>query len=408
MKLDDWDYRVALTILYVPYVCAEIPSNLLIKRIGPKLWLSGLVTTWGVVATLQGIVQSRAGLWANRFFLGLCEGGILPGIILYLSLAYRRTELQLRVGFFWAASSLAGSLGGLLAAAIGLMGGVAGLDGWRWIFILEGIFTVLCGAAGFYFIPDSPVRSRLMTPRETEVAVARLREDAAHRDDGLEDKSKTLDEQEKFSWSEVMKPFKQLHFYLLACLGFQTGVNVYSIAYFLPTIIKSLSVAKSSTWVTQLLTVPPYAAALIASLTACYFSDRFQRRGVFIMFPLIVGLIGYIIFISTLNVGARYFSIFLMVPGIYTAVPGFLAWSSNNFIGHYERATALGSMIVMTNSGGICSTWLFMNNEAPRYVRGTSVNIGLCTFGILIVVALEIIYIRHNRQAPNGGFKYII
>jgi MFS family permease len=150
LNLTDYQYRIALTILYIPYILAEIPSNLIIKKVGPNYWLSILVILWGIVGTLQGIVTNARGLWIDRFFLGLTEGGILPGIILYLSAWYKPHELQFRIGLFWSASSLAGAFAGLLAAAIGLMDHVGGLHGWSWIFILEGIITVIIGINGFF------------------------------------------------------------------------------------------------------------------------------------------------------------------------------------------------------------------------------------------------------------------
>lgn len=96
------------------------------------------MTAWGIVATLQGVVHNKEGLWADRFFLGLTEGGILPAIILYLSSWYKPHELQWRIGLFWSASSLAGAFGGLLAAALGLIR-AGGYNGWRWIFMYVGL-----------------------------------------------------------------------------------------------------------------------------------------------------------------------------------------------------------------------------------------------------------------------------
>ena len=98
LKMSDYDYRIALTILYVPYILFEIPANLLVKKVGANIFLPVLVTIWGIFATVQGAVVNKEGLWGVRFFLGLTEAGILPAIILYLSQWYKPHELQFRIG----------------------------------------------------------------------------------------------------------------------------------------------------------------------------------------------------------------------------------------------------------------------------------------------------------------------
>lgn len=129
---------VAITVTYVPYIATELPSNLVLNKVGPRIMIPGMCFCWGVVTTLQCLVQNYAGLLACRFWLGFFEGGLLPGIVLYLSGYYRKHELQLRICLFFSAAALSGAFSGLLAAGITQMDGIAGLEGWRWIFLLEG------------------------------------------------------------------------------------------------------------------------------------------------------------------------------------------------------------------------------------------------------------------------------
>lgn len=129
---------VAITVTYVPYIATELPSNLILNKVGPRIMIPGMCFCWGVVTTLQCLVRNYAGLLVCRFWLGFFEGGLLPGIVLYLSGYYRKHELQLRICLFFSAAALSGAFSGLLAAAITQMDGIAGLEGWRWIFLLEG------------------------------------------------------------------------------------------------------------------------------------------------------------------------------------------------------------------------------------------------------------------------------
>ncbi len=144
-------YLTGLTLYFIGYVLFEVPANMVLKIWKPNLWLPTLTLAWGVVSTLMGVTQSRAGFFVVRFFLGVTEAGLFPGIVFYLSMWvvprtvfvmltahrwYKRNERQFRVALFFSAASLAGAFGGILAWGIAHMKGVGGYNGWRWIFIL--------------------------------------------------------------------------------------------------------------------------------------------------------------------------------------------------------------------------------------------------------------------------------
>ena len=121
--------------------CSEIPSNLVLKKVTPRIWLSFLTFAWGLIAMCLGFIQNFAGFVSVRAVLGVAEGGLLPGMILYLSGIYTRAELALRIGLFYTAASLSGAFGGLLARGIAEIGSRGGLSSWRWIFVIEGLFV---------------------------------------------------------------------------------------------------------------------------------------------------------------------------------------------------------------------------------------------------------------------------
>jgi MFS family permease len=124
-------YQIAVSILFVTYIMFEVPSNLVLKKFTPSRWISFITFSWGIVATLTGLVQSYGGLIVCRVLLGALEAGMFPGMSLYLTFWYTKTELALRVGYLFVSAAIAGALGGLLAFGIGRMDGLQGMSGWR-------------------------------------------------------------------------------------------------------------------------------------------------------------------------------------------------------------------------------------------------------------------------------------
>jgi MFS family permease len=179
--------------------------------------------------TCMGLVHNGAGLIAARFFLGLAEAGLFPGVSYIMSCWYKRSELGVRIAIFFSAAALAGSFGGLLAAAIADMSGVGGKDGWAWIFILEGLFTVMIGFAAFWLVPDFPEDATFLTESERRQIIHRLALD--HQVDK---------EPEKFQWlyfGQVMRDWKT---YTICSIFMGVNCALYSFALFVPTIINEM------------------------------------------------------------------------------------------------------------------------------------------------------------------------
>ena len=177
LGLKSTEYNTALTIFFVPYILFEIPSNILLKKLKPHLWLSGCMFLFGFVTICQGLVQNYGGLLATRFFLGLAETGMFPGSFYLIGMWYKRSEAQRRFSFFFGSTSLAGAFGGLLASAIGKMDGMRGYGGWRWIFILEGTLTCVVSFAFFFLIPSFPEDAQWLREDERVFLEARLQSD---------------------------------------------------------------------------------------------------------------------------------------------------------------------------------------------------------------------------------------
>jgi MFS family permease len=190
-------YQIAVSILFVTYLLFEVPSNLVLKRFTPSRWIAFLATAWGIVATLTGLVHSFGSLVACRLILGALEAGLFPGLNVYLTFFYTKSELAMRVGYLFVSAAIAGSLGGLLAYGIGHMQGIEGLSGWRWIMIIEGLPTFVLGIATFFLLPNDPSSAYFLTEDEKLLMVARTRRNYGDTESA-----------QHFSKADMLKAFK--------------------------------------------------------------------------------------------------------------------------------------------------------------------------------------------------------
>ncbi|EPE35794.1 MFS general substrate transporter [Glarea lozoyensis ATCC 20868] len=377
-------YLFTLTVYFIGYVLFEIPCNIVLKRTTPKLWLPTLMLAWGVVATLMGLCHNLGGFIAARFFLGVTESGLFPGVVFYLSMWYKRTETHYRVALFFSAASLAGAFGGILAFGIGKMKGVAGLAGWRWIFILEGILTVIVALTAYLFIHNYPSTAPFLTEPERTLIHARL----AHDTDATND--------EKFAWSNVRAALADYKCWMYG-FGFHTmSLPLYTLSLFLPTIIKELGYKAAEA---QLLTVPPYAVATILTLLVAVASEKTKKRAPFILASTSLAIIGYIILLTAprSKPGVSYVGTIFAAAGIYPSTAIVLSWPAANVSGQSKRATATAMTITIGNLGAVLGTQLYRPKTSPRWYLGHGFALGYLVFNLINTAALWGLLERENR-----------
>ncbi|KAF8529114.1 MFS transporter [Hysterangium stoloniferum] len=415
-------FNTALAVFYVTYILSELPSNWVLKRVHANRWLPFIVFAWGTVTTLSGFMKNFGGLIAVRLFLGLCEGGLLPGMVLYLSSIYKRNELQLRIGIFYASASLSGAFGGLLAFGITKMDGVRGIEGWRWIFIIEGIATIVVAIISAMLLPRGIRTASFLTEEERAFALNRLRvsnfaasqtaaKAALSPVSEIQEKEEALgleavpagsmlmDEEEAFEWGEVRRGLLDVQAWLTGFAYACFIVSLYSYSLFLPTIIAGLGFSGGQA---QLHTVPPYVPAVVFTLVVALLSDRWGWRGPFILMCLPMTIAGYILAIAAKTNSARYAAVFLMAAGVYPCGPCILAIISNNSSGHYKRATTGALQLMLGNCGGFIATFIYTADQAPRYKRGHTIT--LC-FVILswLLIAGNVSYCLWENKARREG-----
>ncbi|KAL1969447.1 hypothetical protein VTN77DRAFT_8885 [Rasamsonia byssochlamydoides] len=381
--------NVALTVFFVPYVLFEIPSNICMKRFNPHVWLSGSILAFGIVMLCQGFVHSYSGLIATRFFLGLAETGIFPGSFYLISFWYKHEEAQRRFTLYWSSVIIAGAFGGLLATAIANMNGIRGLSNWRWVFILEGILTILVGILSFFTVTDFPREAKWLTPEEKEFVLAKTRANESHK--------------VSVTFKDIVTFFMDIKVYFAAIMYFAIVVPIYSMSYFLPTIVQTL---KYSVVETQLHSVPPFAAALGMSLLMAFMSDRTRIRVPYILFGdalLIIGLALLLTLHGSEHFSAEYAGICLVSMGAFAAGAIIVCWYLMNLQGHVQRSIGSAWMIGFGNAGGIVATFAFLKKDAPYYRTGYWILMAMTIVGTVSALIYAALVQREKRAAIKEG-----
>ncbi|GAB0137837.1 hypothetical protein EsDP_00006090 [Epichloe bromicola] len=389
-------YNWCLTLFFFTYAAFEVPSNLLLKKLRPSRWLPTIMVAWGLVMTLMGLVRNYHGLLIARIFLGVTEAGLFPGVAYYLTMWYCRHEIQFRQALFFSAASIAGAFSGLLAFAIGRMDGTAGLEGWRWIFILEGIVTVLVALAAFFLIHDFPETAKFLTEEERAFVVHRLKyQGQAETGDAEGQGTAQVEQAEEFEWKYVWQAFKDWQIWVNIFVYWGIVCPLYGISLFLPTIIQSLNYSKTEA---QLMTVPIYITAAILAVVVALCSDKIGKRSPFVIGFMLMMLVGFTICIASNNPKVVYAGVFIAACAIYPAFPGIIAWLSNNLSGSCKRSAGMAIQIGIGNLGGAMASNFYRKKDAPRYLLGHGLELGFITVGMAAALILVLGYKKINSK----------
>ncbi|KAK4220965.1 high-affinity nicotinic acid transporter [Podospora fimiseda] len=385
--------RWSTPMFFFTYAAFEIPSNIILKKVRPSIWLPFIMVAWGVVMTLMGIVKDYHGFLIARIVLGVAEAGLFPGVVFYLTNWYTREEIQLRQAMFFSAASLAGAFSRLLAFAIGKMDGVGGLGGWQWTFILEGIVTVLVAFLVLFVLHDFPATATFLSEEEREFVTYRVKYQVHAKQGGRP----LVPQNDELQWEFVRAAFSDWKVWVAVIMYWGFVCPVYGISLFLPTIVRELGFKKTSA---QLMTIPIYATAAILGIVVSYFADRVGKRSPFIIGPLLFMLIGFLICITCTKPHVVYAEVFIAGAATTPGVPGTITWLSNNLTGTLKRSVGMALLISMANLGGVsCSFPVFYRaSDAPHYRLGHGLEIGFICLAIVAWGVLLIGTYRVNKQ----------
>lgn len=339
-------------------------------------------------------VKTYEQLLALRVLVGIFEAGFAPGILLMFSSWYKRSEQSMRFGIYISAPVIAGAFGGLLAGAIiSGVDGAHGIEGWRWLFLIEGVITVGMAFVSGFILLDFPATTRYLNERERALAVTRLQYDSIvnHNTSASE-----------MTHGEAFK-FAILNWRVwLLTLGYLIITGTSSMSYFYPTLVQSLGYTGTKV---QYMTVPIYAVAFFFNLATSFLGDRIFRpyRGYLNMFWLIILTICSIVVTVCYNTKVRYAFLVFMTSAVWSSTAATLAYGSStySYMDREARAVALAIQNGVGTSATIYGAFLFPSKDSPKYTTGFSVISALSFLGIFVFLALQILLPRY----PGKPFK---
>ncbi|KAK2609099.1 hypothetical protein QQS21_002326 [Conoideocrella luteorostrata] len=380
LSLDDNRYAWVLSIFFFGYLICEVPSNMILSRSKPSIFLPAIMLIWGALSALMSVSKTYGALLGFRFVLGCIEAGFFPGVLYYLSCWYTKAELGKRFGIFYTAAVLSGAFGGILAGAITEhLHDAHGIAGWRWLFIIEGVATVGVAMVAFFILLDYPSTSKRLSPKERNLAAIRIIQDGiangGHSDHRLS------------HWQAFVAAVADPRTYMFLVL-FMLDVGAGSISYFIPTITLTLGY---DTVKAQYMTVPIYAVASVCVNILAWSSDRAQERRWHITGALVLGFVSSVICAAVQNAVARYVMLCFLASGIWSALPLILSWTSNTVsLPPEKRAIVLALVNAFGNFSSVYGSRIWPKEDNPTFHIGFGVTAGFLGAGMVLAALIPV------------------
>ncbi|KAF2125896.1 MFS general substrate transporter [Dothidotthia symphoricarpi CBS 119687] len=394
LNLTSDDYNNGTTIQLLCFLAAEFPVQFLTKRYGFKWILPSMMVAWGTVSWAQAFMHDRTSFYLARAALGLCEGGFIPGVVLFATYFYTSKELSIRLAAFWSSLNVARVISALLAAGILEMRGVGGKPGWFWLFVLEGLLTLLIAGVSYVWLPESPTSTKTVlwrkgwyTEREEVIMVNRiLRDDPAKGLTLLHEPATLLDI--KAAWTDP----SMWGLYLIGLIAYIPASPVQA---YLTLTLKRLGF---TTFASNMLTVPSAVLQILTMFALAYSSDYFNERtlhcivGEFWLLPLLTALL-------TLPDGGREwdrFSLITLISGYPYFHPLVSAWISENAFDVRKRAVTAATYNVIVQIGSLVGSQIYRKWDGPYYKQGNTVLVAICGLSLVVFAVQRVVLVRLN------------
>jgi sugar phosphate permease len=341
LSFSDTVYGTGAGLFFLSYALFEVPSNLILLRVGPRRWIGLLMMIWGVISASMPLVRTPAEFYLLRFLLGAAEAGFFPGIVLYLTYWFPKQQRARAVARFMAATAVAGMIGAPISNLLLRLNGVAGIAGWKWLFVGEGVPSILLGLLVFRVLTDTPEQAEWL--REDErvwlqgtLAMEQAGISAAHS-------------------VHLRDVWRNRMLWRLAFIYFAISVGLYSLSLWLPVVLKQISHASDARVI--LLTAVPYVFATIGMLWIAHRSDKTQRRRWYLVASLAGAMAGFALSAWLVIPWLAMAALSLAAAGIWGCFGPFWALPTTML-----RGTAAAGGIAIINSvgalGGFCGPYL--------------------------------------------------
>ncbi|TKV59343.1 MFS transporter [Acinetobacter baumannii] len=357
-------YGLGAGIFFIGYFLCEVPSNIVLHKVGARRWIARIMITWGILSGCFAFVQTEWQFYTLRFLLGVAEAGLAPGLLLYLTYwfpSYRRARMTV---LWFIAIPISGMIGGPLSGLImDRMSGVHGWFGWQWMFVIEAIPTVLVGLLVLAVLKDSVQDANWLTQDEKNLVKQELAQDNQHKE----------------GHASVKEFIADKRLWLLAGIYFCVVMGQYAITFWLPTLIRNSGI--SDNWHIGLLTSLPYMCAIVVMILAGRSSDHFQERRWHLIIPMCAGALA--LTFATLfasNLTLSLICLCIAASGVLTASS--LFWMlPTNFLGGVSAAAGIAAVNSFANLAGFCS---------PYLIGWITTNTGSNAIGMFLITAVLI------------------
>ncbi|KAH7304699.1 putative vitamin H transporter [Stachybotrys elegans] len=388
MHMSDVEWSAGISLFYVGYIISQIPANVVIAKGKPALLLPMVMLGWSAVTICLPLATQPWGFMLCRFLVGITEGPFLPGVALLSSSWYTKEESSFRMAIWHAGNIVSNVCSGLLAAAILTnMHNIGSLSSWQWFFIIEGAVSILVAFIGFWGLPNFPnnTSTSYMTEEQLQMAQYRMLVSAggiSEDDEGDYWTGFVMACKDPFTWM-----FAFLHFAIIIGQSFKD---------FLPSIMDTLGYNRTITYLIQ---APPYVIAYLVTLAVSWSSGKYFEHCYHIIGPMVAALVGAVIMISTLNVGARYFGIILLCSGPFVALNIHIPWETAVVP---RPRTKRAALIAIVNCCSSVSHWFtpyfFLRNQEPRYETGGGLIIVGCGLSIISCLVIRWYCQKKNKE----------
>jgi ACS family tartrate transporter-like MFS transporter len=370
-------------VFFISYSLFEIPSNLILHKVGARIWIARILIVWGIVAALSGVVQTVHQLYVARFLLGIAEAGYFPGILLYLTYWFRQQEQAQAIALFMTGIPISNAIGAPLSGFILDHVHWAGMSSWRWLLILEGLPAVIFGVLTYFLLPNRPAEAKFLTESEKDWIIMQLKNE--------EDNKRGTHQ------LSAVGAFGHRRVWHLAGTVMLHGAVAYALFFWMPQVVKTLSQGYSNTAV-GLLVMVPYAIGLLAMILISRNSDRKLERRWHVAIPAAMGGIACLVFGATHSI---FFVVFLLSVAV-GCVCGYLGplWAlPSEFLTGSSAASGIALITTFVNLGGFVGPYAFGFIRQ----RTESLSGALALAGIVLFVFATLVLLLPKRARVQSS-----